>query len=151
MTSYLVPNWTASARKSPCIWAVAMAAAAALFGGCDKKEVASSSNGEESNPSSAPSLEASAQAPVAPAKSEPLSLVEATRQLDLTTVAMMKGAEAPAEFTATGLSYRVASSVEAAFKFHQEQLREKGWIEQSGSSVMPHSASGTFAKNDVHL
>ena len=63
----------------------------------------------------------------------------------------MKGAEAPAEITATALSYRVASSVEAAFKFHQDQLREKGWVEQPGSSVMPHSASGTFDKNKVHL
>src|SRR5678816_3412576 len=86
---------------------VVLIAAGVLFIGCEKKGSDSSNSGNEPSGGAFGSLEASATAAAAsaPANSEPVSLAEVAPQLDLSAVAMMKGAEAPEERTVTGLSY----------------------------------------------
>ncbi len=157
MTKPAARNWPGSELT----WSRTFAFVIAVFGigafaGCEKtKTVLPAKTGSETDAAppaaiEAPGNSAPATTPTATV-SAPATLREAARELDLTNAPLMKGAEAPSERNVTGLSYRVSGSVEAAFKFHQEQLKEKGWSEQAGSSVMPHSASATFDKDGLHL
>jgi len=77
----------------------------------------------------------------------PATVREAAQVLDLSTIPLMEGAQAPGSREVANLSYLASSDVKAAFEFHRKALLAQGWKELPNSSVTDQSASASFARS----
>jgi hypothetical protein len=77
----------------------------------------------------------------------PATVDEAAKVLDLSTIPLLQGANAPAHRRSAELFYEGKADVKKAYEFHKQTLLAKGWKELPGSNVAADSAFGTFAKD----
>ncbi len=75
------------------------------------------------------------------------TVAEAVRVLNLNEFPVMPGAVESANRSVARLSYKVASSCQAVFDFHQSKLHQLKWREEPGSAVTEQYASGMFSRD----
>ncbi|MEI8212345.1 MAG: hypothetical protein WCI02_09360 [Planctomycetota bacterium] len=78
------------------------------------------------------------------------SPADAAKQLDLSEFPLLDGSEAPSVQQVTSLAYQVKAGPKPAYGQVKKQLTDRGWKEESGSSVTDEYASGVFTKNGYH-
>jgi hypothetical protein len=81
----------------------------------------------------------------------PATVQEAARVLDLSTIPLMEGAQAPDSRQVANLSYGASGNVKAGFEFHRKALLAQGWKELPNSAITDQSASATFARSGFAL
>jgi hypothetical protein len=78
------------------------------------------------------------------------SPADAAKQLNLNDFPLLDGSEAPSVQQVTSLAYQVKAGLKPTYGQVKKQLIDRGWKEESGSSVTDDYASGVFTKNGYH-
>lgn len=81
------------------------------------------------------------------ARSDAATIEEATKVLDLRTLALPTTAEPSGDRQLSSMSYNTPEDPKTAYKFHQDQLVKAGWKELPGTSLDGAYAAGTFQKS----
>jgi hypothetical protein len=77
----------------------------------------------------------------------PATVDEAAKVLDLRTIDLFDGAEAPGNRTVAHLFYQAKTSVEKAHRFHEDALKMAGWQVLADGYVSEQMAAGTYGRN----
>lgn len=85
------------------------------------------------------------------AKGDAATIEEATKVLDLRTLALPTTAEPSGDRQMSSMTYNTPEDPKTAYKFHQDQLVKAGWKELPGTSLDAAYASGTFQKSGYTL
>jgi len=82
-----------------------------------------------------------------PAASAVASPADAARQLDLSQLPLLDGADAATVRQTTALAYDVKAGLKAAYAEIRKQLTERGWKEEPQAGVTDEYAAGVFSRN----
>ncbi len=77
----------------------------------------------------------------------PATVAEAKKNLDLATLPLVKGTEAPNRRNMAGLSCEAPGATKAVFEFYRKVLTDKKWKEAPNAYVSEQSASATFSRD----
>jgi len=78
---------------------------------------------------------------------EPVTVEQAASVLDLSTLAVVKGAKPPWPRGVASLSYEAPGDVKSVFDFHRKEFLSQGWKELANSSVTAEAAGAMFARH----
>src|SRR5262249_25019530 len=76
----------------------------------------------------------------------PVTVEQATSVLDMSTLAVVKGARPSWPRGVASLSYEAPGDVKSVFEFHRKEFLSQGWKELPNSSVTAGAASAVFAR-----
>lgn len=83
--------------------------------------------------------------------SEPATVAQAAKVLDLRDLALVAGSDAPGGRTVARLVYQAKGSPKEAFAFHRKQLVDDGWQPAPNETVTDESAAGMFTRDGYAL